>query len=169
MTIIKIIRETVKVNPNRGKTQTVVRGSTRTEFKITGRLSLPEGFSDSDFIFISEIGHDPDYICGGIIHPDYIQELQDACVEQSVDFSYTSNFDHEVLYHSPLPKWLFKYENPKIICEECHQNVSINDVNYDYTDDGVKYTVCPKCQEIDTFEEIRYEDINDVVKELGYE
>lgn len=68
--------------------------------------------------------------------------------------------------HSPEEKYLYKYEDPLIMCSECASKIKISEIE-DISED-VDYYICdrcPVCKSIDSFEGREYENINDIVNE----
>lgn len=55
------------------------------------------------------------------------------------------------VYHAPIPKYSFTYENTEVICYECGEKIMTNDLQSDESSDGEYYSdkICPKCGAFD--------------------
>lgn len=161
--IIKIDRSSVTKNPNAGSTSFVVMGAQEITFSFKG--DFPDYLTDGENCFVKTAVHSPlgdSYEC--YLNDHSLLEKLLADVKMSVNI----NKNNQVIHHLPEPKYLFKYEQKNVQCSECKQMVPYNLIVRDsFDDDEWNYhSLCPKCNKYDTFPEIEYESIDDVLKEL---
>lgn len=157
-TVIKIIPESVKKNPQAGKTITRVYGARDISFEIKGEM--PDYLKDEENCVITSWSENPKWCKGLLFNEDLVERLRS---EKKFNININIKNNVENIHHSPNPQYLFSYENPLIECDSCHNKVKLSDIKEEYSDDGYAYLLCPKCNNIDTFE-IKYERINDVIK-----
>jgi hypothetical protein len=168
MVLVKIIRESIKKNPDAGKTYTRLHIGNETSFEVKGKV--PELLMNEEVAIITEWEEKEDgvYNAKGFIEdPDSVQEILSTLQkESSKDYSVSINTksNYQEIPHNPLPKYLYKYENPEIECSECKSKVFYSDIERDCDDEYGCYDVCPVCQAHDSFD-FDLENINDV-KEL---
>lgn len=165
---VKIIRDTIIENPSAGRTSTQVAGNWEGSFKVSSQ----DNFALSLFIKKFEV-------MPGIIFTSYsntfaegIAELPAALLELNYKASkepgiileIKQNTNWQTVQHLALPKYLYDYENPPVICQNCGHAVYLFELDKQTDDDGNRFSTCPKCKGIDTYEQIYFEDINEVVK-----
>jgi len=157
--LVRIDRSTIKNNPDAGKTFTMVEGVTQISFKIKGKL--PEFLRDERLcVILAE--KEGEYYSGEL----YNEKIIDL-VLQVPGASVQVNRNLQRIEHLPSPRYLYKYENPTITCEECNNLIHVHDIDTDYNEDGNEFTTCPNCKSINSFEDIYFENINDALKEIG--
>lgn len=154
MKVIKIIRESIKKNPRAGQETTVIQGAKDMTFEFEG--NFPVELRNNDDIIITSETLDKKLTTGIILHPKAVELLHKFGAKISV------KHNHDFINHRPLPKYLYEYENTSIVCNNCENEVFINDITVEYDDDGCISKVCPKCCQFDTFEDYTYEDIRDI-------
>ena len=59
------------------------------------------------------------------------------------------------------PKYLYKYVVVKLKCFGCESMINVDDIEHGYK---FLYKKCPKCGELDSFSEYKYEKIEDALK-----
>lgn len=166
MKVIKIIRESINHNPRAGQTSTEVLG------EWTGNFTVTAVGSESINFIIDKLKLIP-----GIVFTSWSDNLVEGLAEfpeallklnyqgqfyEDFKVEIFSNQNYEHVQHPPLPKYLYEYENPCLECNQCHSQIRLSDIEYDYSEDGDKVNVCPKCYQFDTFEEFIYENINNL-------
>lgn len=167
MILILIDRTTIKENPKAGQTSMQVRGNRSCTFSCDGGTIFKKEYESK--IVITEEDYKGNK-AGIIIDPDsYIDIMNNGLVSGGLNINYISPV--ETVYHHALPKWIFNYEKTTVECSNCKSKVVWNDIDIDYErfgEDGdeVRVETCPICQENNTFEDRKFEDINTVVKEL---
>lgn len=162
---VKIDRNSIKRNPRAGQTTSVERGSRTLDFDFEGKWPKDQ-LTDGKQVHITnwQGAKEPmDSIrCSGIVvNPDMFEELS-----KIPGMILHEKMNNTVIHHSPIPMFDYKYENPLVPCSECLNNVYLEDIDYEYDDDGNRSEYCPVCKEEGTFEKRWYEPIEDVVKEL---
>lgn len=151
--LVKIQRDSIRKNPNAGRTSFVVHGPSEIRFKYQG--NNPELLKNCTII--SE--HSSGEVEGYIDNPDDIKELANI---PGMKIEVKNNFTrHE---HLPEPQYLYEYEDPKIKCSQCKEDIYISKIHTDYDDWDNEYTECPNCKGVNTFPEIQYEHIQDALK-----
>ena len=167
-TIIKIDRESIRRNPDAGRTEWMVPALTwvevftpNGEYRSVGKVeieAMPDGSATVRGEFIQTRAFNSRLIFG----------------EQKLEFS-TS--DNRIVGHqeyeefrnmSPAPKWLYSYIPTQVKCDKCGAEFPDIELESDSCDDAEgNYTpinnICPKCGKYDCCE-IEYERIEDVVQ-----
>lgn len=174
--LVKIDRSSVVKNPDAGKTRTTILQGQRITFEYTGK-ELPEYLPDID---IMDLMNQPsrDYVVTELGNDGKKYSLRGRIFNSDCDFAKSMKKDRRaVMYmdndfihydHLPLDKYLYKYENTQLKCEECGKIVNYDDIDQDCDDDsGYCYDECPVCHAHDSFGDIDLEKIEEVVKELA--
>jgi hypothetical protein len=155
---IKIIRDSIKPNPKAGQTTQKVLGRRETECNIIG--NFPDFLKDGENCYILE----ESFVCPkkyrvSLLNESLVPELMKF---KGAEVEITTKNDFHTVYFPPLPQYLYEYENPPLKCLECKNMVFLNNIKEDCNDDGC-YTVCPICNNIETFDSVRYESIKNVI------
>jgi len=162
-TLIKIIRKSIKRNPDAGRTSWHVNTGREAKFTFSGD-KLPEWLKDENvFIKSQESNYYDSYVVihGIIINPDILPELFKDIQEKKYNLNIEiKNNIHEVHTKTPAPEYLYKYKNTKVECKECKSMVPVNEIEEDEIYD-MMVQICPKCHKFDTFN-FEYERIEDV-------
>src|ERR1700741_1694873 len=145
MILVKIKRDSVKKNPNAGSVRTAVPTAWRAEFEYNGDISDMKILFDKAGItiaswdvnsnpnlfdtMITHIDHSTPKVEGEINSPDAVDKLIKSGIK---GLKVVQNFDHQVIYHRPEPKYLFEYENPIVMCLRCKFEHKLKDtIDYD--------------------------------------
>ena len=155
--LVKIDQNTIRKNPNAGQTSFSTAGPTEITFSYTG--DEPKLLKNCIITSTDSLGR----IEGLIDNPKHAAEL-----ESIKGMSITYQNSRQIHHHAPNPKWLYKYENPNVKCSNCKKLVPLIEIIIESNED-LAWKICPICDEINTFPEIEYEDINKVVKQLKLE
>lgn len=160
MITVKIDRESISRNPNANKTLSRVAGYWEAHFVAEGKL--PDHFDFENDVIITTQYFDGVRTEGIISRPDTADEmslLPGVTVKQKRHW--------ETIFHQPLPKYLYSYIYPNLICEVCKSEVPVNKIDHENFDDDeyfYTYTVCPNCKAHDSFEPYEFENINTVME-----
>ncbi|MFT3750945.1 MAG: hypothetical protein QM768_21710 [Agriterribacter sp.] len=157
MKLIKIIRSSIRKNPNGGSTRSIVPGCKTIRFRLEGQL--PEHILSDDYIIVT--CQSSDFTEGYLINEDKIPEMLKL---KNCEIEVDNN--HKVIRHLPEPAYLYEYENPILKCDNCKGDVHLKDIEYDYDSEGNPFTMCPGCHTLSSFEEVEFERIEEVIKEL---
>lgn len=158
MTFIKINRDSIRKNPNAGRTRTYVQGRSTISFRIEGEV--PKELNEGEDFYTTTWS--TDFVEGVLINEEAVntlRTLQNCTIEISREGYY--------LDHLPEADYLYEYENQVLVCENCHSEVPLNNVEDEYTYEGSHYLICPVCKGADTFGRLEYEEIKDAVKQLN--
>jgi hypothetical protein len=158
--LVKIDRDSIKKNPNAGNDKIQVSGPWHIDFVITG--DVPDFLIEDVNCYFKSYNSKTKETEGALIDftlKDKLLELKHVTVHERREI--------QTHYHSPEKEWLYNYENPLVECKECCALVPVNDIKTDSFDDDIEFDICPKCSGADTFEEIKYENINDILKTLN--
>ncbi len=170
MKLIKIIRESIKKNPSAGMQYTDIAGPIGVTFESDG--DLPEFIKDGVDVKVRDAFIDGDRVIsvkGVVVNSD------NAFLERFLKtpgIKWKAERDIQTFHHLPEPDYLYEYETPFLTCDNCKADVHVKDIEdnkeYDY-DEGYSFDVCPVCRAAESFAEIEYERIYDVVKELSHD
>jgi len=164
-TLIKIIRKSIRKNPDAGRTSWIVNTGKEAKFTFQGD-KLPEWFNKKNVVIESQESNGTDshvIIKGIVINPAILPELCDDFQNKRYDLTLDIKNEFQRIHtKTPAPEYLYKYKNTKVRCEECNLMVPINDIEGDEFEDMI-IQICPKCQKWNTFD-FEYERIEDVVK-----
>lgn len=157
--LVKIDRNSITKNPRAGQTSSVMSGAIEATFEIEGKL--PDFLIEEKNIWTTttRFGAGNEYYEGIIIDPSDT-DLRMKIIKAGGKVNMQKN--NQVVHHPPEAAYLFKYENPLVICNNCNSSVLLSDITEEWNDEGSRYLQCPVCKEIDTFD-IGYENIRDVV------
>lgn len=160
MILIKIKRDSIKKNPNAGRDNITVYGPREVSFKCEGPLPtyLKEGINC--FITQQSIGKSEWYE-GVLIEKD--NDIIDSLLKEK-ESNITVNVTRfvDTSYRPAEPAYLFEYEDPLLKCCNCNQEVAASEIRKDCNYDGC-WDECPKCEGMNTFEDIEYEHIDDAI------
>lgn len=172
MTLIKIIRSSIKRNPEAGRTSSVFPGTKEAKFECFGKI--PDALRSK--VEVIEEKLDGSYFAGIFPDPDDALEilktgyrnlnLAGATLEITIDNNLV------FLDHVPLSKYLYEYKNPTLSCEICGSGTKLRDIDFDYTDEGDRFSRCGTCFSFNSFGEIEFEDIEDIedlVKKINFD
>jgi hypothetical protein len=156
MKVVKILQDTIRKNPDAGRTSFRVPINQEVRFIIKDKL--PSYLIDGKNVHITDqiFSSESETYKGILIDPSLSEQLlkDGAQVDWSQDF--------QIVRHLiPEPEYLYEYDNPTIKCNGGHE-VPLNDIMEDCDDNGCWLT-CPVCSEIDSFEEFRYEKISEAL------
>jgi len=146
---VNIDLSSIKKNKDAGQTTTIIPGKKTVSFWAN---QLPEYFKDGENCIIIEHtiknGMEEDF--EGIITSE---DLFQKCLDEKPDVTISVNVEHHRINHLPIPKYSYKYENIKIVCNNCGKEIYTNDLEADEVWDGrnehFSSTVCPKCGTFD--------------------
>jgi len=159
---VKICLSSIKENENAGSTSTAVRGLDTTSFETT---KLPDFFVEGKNCFIEEVEYDEDgnsKIRGQIFDP----QVLDMCIEKKLE-GMTINVQQKwnFINHMPVPKYRYNYENTKVLCNECEEEVMTEDLESDSFDDFYSDRICPKCGAIECCS-LEYEKVDNALERM---
>jgi hypothetical protein len=159
--LIKILRDSVKFNSNFSQTVQKVPTISTATFEIIGEV--PNIIKNDMNFLISYYRHDGRFTSGHIIN---IEELAHN-YPSNVKIDIKQNFIN--INHSPIPKYSFEYDYMlELICEECGTKHLFKDIEQNSFDKYLSHDLyCPNCDEYDSFGEIDYEKLEDVLIELN--
>jgi len=165
MKLIKINRKTIKVNPDAGSTQTRVFTSKETTFEIKGKML--DCLKDGENCHVTEEGFSGSIFTKGYINnltKELITEIQKEIKKDGSRINIETKNNSEIIDHLPISKYSYKHFNSLLECKKCKKQTPINAIEWDYpNDDEDAVSVC-KCGAFDSFEEHKYESINDIMK-----
>lgn len=159
--LIKIVRESIIKNPTAGKTRTAVFGPRDITFSIAGKL--PNFLKEHEDVIITKI-------YGSVEDPSrtegYLLNESKQKLFSSLKTPWTIDVDNNVQFidHMPEPNYLYQYEDPELKCLDCGKSCKVSEIETN-SDSEYNLEQCPNCKAIESFEEYRYENINDVLKE----
>lgn len=156
MRIIKIKRNTIRKNPNYGLVHTVTG---KKDIYFQSSNPIPKDLMKYVIITSSYSTTNNTYFCKGIIKDiDTIEKFK-----KLKGFQYEIKINH---YHikSMEEEYLYEYEPISLKCKCCHSIIKAEVIDSEYDDNGSKVTVCPECNEYNTFEDFKFEDISDALK-----
>lgn len=157
-TLVKIIRSSIKKNPDAGKTATRIYGPREITFEIKGEI--PEYLKDEENCVVTTWSDNPKWCKGLLYNDDLVERLLS---EKKSFITINDNKNISTVSHAPEPQYLYSYENTQIECNNCHNKIHVKEIIQDCNDDGC-YDECPICSHVDTFR-YRHENIEDVIKE----
>jgi len=170
--LIKIDIDSIKPNKDAGSTTTNI--CTNKTIKFECKI-LPNYFIDGEncLIYTYQEKKGKKINAEGIILTDElfnkcINELFSENINKRSNIKIEKHFNNQQINHAPNPRYSFIYENTKIICSECGEEIMTNDLKSEESCDGEYYSdkICPKCGEFDCCF-LQYENINDAVKRAG--
>ena len=171
MKLIKIDKNSITKNKDAGSTQTNVYLNIETEFEIkSSSLELLKYVSNifdyynNNIIFTSYTNNDDIITYNGIIKNGLHNELFELIknYDKNPKITINSKANYNTITHPPIPKYNFKYENRDIHCESCGKDIVHTEIITEVSDFGDDYTICPNCNEINSFEEYSYETIKNI-------
>jgi hypothetical protein len=164
---IKIDINSIKLNENGGQNQTTVPRGKIVSFKSK---FLFEDFIDGEnCVIISWKEKEGEMVdIEGHIHSE---ELLEKCMKEKRE-----NIEINIQYlnthfnHLPVPTYSFEYENTKVTCDNCKEEITIKDLEYAESPDGeyISERVCPRCGTVDCCE-LEFEKIEDAIERKGKE
>jgi predicted RNA-binding Zn-ribbon protein involved in translation (DUF1610 family) len=160
--LVKINKDSIKENPNAGSTTTRINMGQTISFKAE---TLPDDFIDGKNCAIFE-WEENDGVKTNIVGEIFDPMLLDKCVnERCKGISINIKSKNTSFNHAPIPAYSFDYENTKIKCNECGEEIMTDDLKSEESSDGEYYSdrICPKCGMFDCCD-LEYEKIGDVLK-----
>lgn len=158
--IVTINRSSIKKNPNAGNTRLYGPSRQGIDFEIKGQW--PDILKDGENCYIkSETWGEEKTYHGSLFNDDLVHEL---LTKKGLSIKISNNIQREYYNIRPEESHLFTYNPFEIKCEACGKSSHPQDIETDYDDEGYRYIVCPKCKEINSFEKVTYEKIEDVLK-----
>lgn len=158
MKIIKIIRGSIKINPNAGRTEIHEPAGREVSFRLDGASTLPELVEGQDY-FKTEWG--TNFISGVLIKPEKYNVLNAI-----PDITITVRQDWRTFrLMTPEPKYHYKYEDAIVKCLNCCNNSFLSEIIEDKIvgeDHEFPVQVCRSCGATDSFEPYEYEKIDNV-------
>ena len=161
-TLVKIDIATIKQNKDYGSRQTTINTGKTITFKAN---VLPNHFKNGENCVITswqETDGAKSEINGYIISDDLIQK----CFKDKTEGVEILIENHlHTIYHEPIPKYSFKYENTEVICSNCGKKIMTDDLVSEESADGEYYSdaICPKCGAVDCCDLV-YQNIDDILK-----
>lgn len=143
-------------------------GPAEASFEYRGKDPLPEWLKDGENYHLLEWGSEgigERYFAGIIINPhDHelikkLSEIKGMVIEQ--------NNNYQPIHHLPERAYLYEYEKTPCKCQECKEIVFHTEI---LTEEIFEFDLgdkCPLCGAINSFEDLKYENINDYIKEHG--
>ena len=163
METIKILRSSIKKNPNAGSTVTYIKGLKTATFEIKG--NIPDLVKEVPF-FITEyqIEADSMIFARGSINGPIEPETLALWIKNIPNLNINIDQGINRIEHMPEPNYLFEYETKELECEECGTFSNILHISME---DGLPE--CPSCFRWGTFPEYEYEGIDEALKDVKVE
>jgi hypothetical protein len=162
MVIVRIKPESIRENPNAGRTHFHLTPMKQISFKLRGEL--PKNLSDAVVVTGQSINFvDPDesFVEGVLLDDTQIEKL----VELKADISIEQPF--QTINHFPEPGHFYEYEDPLVECSHCHSKIAVSEIKEDYVFDGEDeqpVDECPVCHNRNTFPERKYESLSEILR-----
>lgn len=166
--LIKIRRESIRPNPNVGQTKFPVFGRPTAARRGCWLLFDKSGSCQGLFEII-EAGAD-----AANLRPISVSPVPYSSLTW-MSWEYRVNYPVTYLYDQPQGKWLYQWEDPAIVCQDCQGQFSVSQLGYDSMelngddeDGGGDYTEtntkCPQCGSWHALgdAQLRYEQISEV-------
>lgn len=165
MTIVKIDRSSIRINPRAGATVTRLRGPKTVSFDFPGIGLIPPHLVGRVAITQWQNAAKPEeghHQSGIILDPEDALLFQDV---PGIVISIEENL--QIMHHRPEPKYLFSYDYPVIHCGSCGKDVKVNQIGAEEVWDGREERfidqICPYCGAHYSFGEIKYESIEEAL------
>ena len=154
---IKIIRESIKENSRVGETNTLIPGKQQVDFKCS---KLPETLKRNRHRCFIKSSHNSDI--EGVIDISVINELTEKdFIDNDLSISVTREI--QKVYHDPIQKYTYEYEDPEVVCCSCRKKVKLSQlIDECFCVDEPLIKRCPLCEYPFT-ETLDYERIEDVI------
>lgn len=164
MKFVEIKLSSIKKNADAGSTTTSVLTSKDTSFEVIG--VFPDCLNNNEHVIITEQGRingiDASYVTRGyivILDDVLIENIKKARKEKNnFSINISTTFNRANIFHGPISKYSYEYENIDIECTRCHKTTKLNDIEEDEIDDYL-VEICPHCNGVNTFEERKYQKI----------
>ena len=167
--LIEINPHSLKLNPNYGSHVQRTPGRVRIDFIVTG--DIPDYIVDgksAHFIneTISEMSHGynaPTITKFALMDFNLLDKLKlepNVVIEQNIEIV--------EIQLRPQERYHYRYKKTKVECDECNELILHSKIDVDYTDDGHRYTTCPNCTDLDTFD-FQYEKLHEFLKRTNKE
>lgn len=157
---IKIDRSSIRENPNAGSTVSYIQGKSDITFTFKGELPDCLNVNKNCVITYLQTVNNEKIYHGRLTSNDVIDKLRLKGALINISCA------NDRVYHDPIPKYSFEYENVEIICKYCHEKFMSDDLVDDFIDDGEycysTHNGCPKCNVCDCCDDITYEKIEEV-------
>lgn len=167
---ILIDKKTVKLNPNAGRTSFTVPVSRTVYFTFKGRYFPYEMGEEPEGVFIDSIDYplmdveqgNFEITVEGQLHHESLIHLLPKEAKISI------KQENTIVNHLPEPRYLFKYEDPKIQCSNCRRKFLVSKVEEEaiIDDDGNQIDNCPDCESFNTFDEREYQPISEIIDDI---
>lgn len=166
--LVRIVRESVKKNPDAGKTVWRIPMRQTTTGRSVMLLQNAEG-AVYGLELVEYIETETDRV------PTVVRPI--CC--PLVDLSFTSSCrmvtqEFQEIHDHPAGKWLYSYEDPEVVCTECGHKHLLSELDNEYEEYGDESyfvpNICPVCRMPNSAEGgITYEQLADVLTELRLE
>jgi hypothetical protein len=153
---VKIVKSSIKPNPNAGSSTTIVRESQETTFKYTGK-DLP-GYLIEGKNCVTVAWNTAANMRELILND---HSLVEKLLHQKGVYDLKTDYNNIKLNHEPLPRYNYVYHNTIIDCYYCEKTITRKELKIDSINDGYSDTICPRCGAWDCCE-LEYEDINTI-------
>ncbi len=170
--MIKIDRSSVKKNPKYGHS---VKSYVQREASFSCKGSLPNFMIDGENVHVItetfQQGKGKEFT-GVIVDPENAIEWMQQLTKDDIkkhELSISINNNISVIDGILFGKWNYAYEPKKVKCSSCKKSIIFDEIEEEWDSDGeddYKYTVCPNCHATNSFPELEFEKIEDVVAEM---
>ena len=158
--LIKILPDSIRRNPNAGRSTINVPSNLNCTFTIKGKV--PDKWIEGEDYIIDEESNTE--IKGTLLRPKAFDEFI-----QLPNISITKSMELQTIHTHPEPSYFYLYENPKLECDNCKAKVHLSQIEIDYVDDGegseYRCEFCPVCKACNTFPEVQYQNLSDALKD----
>ena len=147
---IKIDLRTIKINKDAGSTISNIHNGTTCYISFENKQpeipSILKKYNAIIFSIQGEINKGPFCIKARLIKiPRNFKTLS----KKLKKFSYNIHFQHQIIYHEPIPEYSYDYLPTKVKCNECsakfkHTELR-SDICYDGEGDCYMADICPSC------------------------
>lgn len=160
MIIVKIDLATLRKNPYAGKDYIRVQGNRTIRFELEGGV-LPSFMVGNPLVDVMEETFDGKF-AGFFLNDEPIEQL----TKLQEPYKWNLEVDNGIMEipTMPQPLYLYEYENVVVKCSNCNEDVALENIETDYTDEGTRYETCPNCGDIDSFPEVQYETLDEALK-----
>lgn len=169
--LIRIIRDSIEENKNAGDTCSFISGKKSITFKCS---EIPEILKEKVYVMCQLHNSEKcEKIISGCFCDDSILtnivEILKTNMEEFKRCNFSLSVENEIqtIYHPPIPKYSYEFENPDIICLHCNSKIKIRDLSSDVCLGSCITKICPECGCCDCIDEdIKYEKIENIIGEF---
>lgn len=155
---ILIDLNSIKLNDNRGATETMVFRKTTAKFKC--KHPIPYILFNNCTVTSALSKYPGEIICEGIItNHDIVERIINE--KHSIDIEVEHHYD--TFQHDPIPKYSYKYLSTKVECKRCKRTFYFEDLDSDYVYNELISEICPECGTAHCCD-LEFEDISEAVK-----